>query len=356
MNERQNLIKLIKKEGYEWVPVDINMTPDLSKRFWAYVKKKGYKVPPNPFANAIGSMQCHPKPKGYFRKFYKEDLKADTKFDRYGVAMEAGSEACGHLRRYYHPLANATTLEEIESYPFPKLHDGTTLINKLDVLFKKMSGKFVMGSMQMTVWEQSWYVRSMEAIMMDMMCEPELADAVLDRVMKNAIISAKNFARAGVDGIYLGDDIGMQSTTIMSEEMFVTFIKPRLKAVIDGARSIKPDVIIFYHSCGYIEPFIPHLIDIGVDVLNPIQPECMDFEKIFKQYGDQLAFCGTIGTQTVMPFGTPDDVKKKVKENLDIVGAKGGLIVSPTHILEPEVPLENIVAYIEACKEYKVKR
>ena len=132
---------------------------------------------------------------------------------------------------------------------------------------------------------------------------------------------------------------------------YVEWIKPRLAKVIQRAKEIKPDIIVFYHSCGYVEPLIPHLIEAGIDVLNPVQPECMDFEEIFKKYGDKVAFHGTIGTQSTMPFGTPEDVKAAVKRNLDIAGPKGGLLVAPTHLLEPEVPLDNVVAYVEACRD-----
>ena len=98
--------------------------------------------------------------------------------------------------------------------------------------------------------------------------------------------------------------------------------------------------------------FIPDLIDCGIDVLNPIQSECMDFAKIYRTYGGKLSFHGTIGTQTTMPFGTPQEVKAQVWKNLNIAKKYGGLFVAPTHLLEPEVPWENIRAYAEACSAY----
>ena len=140
---------------------------------------------------------------------------------------------------------------------------------------------------------------------------------------------------------------------MMSETLYTTWIQPRLKKVIDTARAINPELIIFYHSCGFITPFIPHLIDAGIDVLNPIQPECMNFAEIHRQFGDKLSFYGTIGTQTTMPFGTPEDVRREVFQNLEIAGDKGGLICAPTHMLEPEVPWENIEAYVKACEDFK---
>ena len=106
---------------------------------------------------------------------------------------------------------------------------------------------------------------------------------------------------------------------------------------------------------GYVEPLrrdLPGLIEAGIDVLNPVQPECMDFREIHERYGDRLSFHGTVGTQSVMPFGTPEDVRRTVFENLDIAGPDGGLYVCPTHLLEPEVPVENVIAYIEACRDY----
>ncbi|MBQ2256804.1 MAG: hypothetical protein II330_08060, partial [Clostridia bacterium] len=127
----------------------------------------------------------------------------------------------------------------------------------------------------------------------------------------------------------------------------------RLKRVIDAARAINPNVVVFYHSCGFVTPMIPHLIDAGIDVLDPVQPECMNFADIHAEFGDRLSFHGTIGTQTTMPFGTPDDVRREVFKNLEIAGDKGGLFVAPTHLLEPEVPVENLVAYINACRDFK---
>ena len=136
--------------------------------------------------------------------------------------------------------------------------------------------------------------------------------------------------------------------------IFRTVIAPELiRRIIDEVKKVNPDILIFYHSCGLIEPLIPQLIEAGIDVLNPIQCECMDFEEIHKEYGSQVSFHGTIGTQTVMPHGTPEEVKQAVWENLDTAGEKGGLFVAPTHMVEPEVPLENILAYVEACRTYR---
>ena len=134
---------------------------------------------------------------------------------------------------------------------------------------------------------------------------------------------------------------------LMAFSSIVSMITPLLlKKIIDEVKKINPEVIVFYHSCGFVEPLIPHLIEAGIDVLNPIQSECMDFEEIYRKYGDKISFHGTIGTQTVMPHGTPKEVKETVWRNLDIAGDKGGLFVAPTHLLEPEVPFEVHVIFL----------
>ncbi len=148
----------------------------------------------------------------------------------------------------------------------------------------------------------------------------------------------------------------MQRTIMMSESLYRDWLQPRLKKVIDAARAVNPEILVLYHSCGHVTELIPYLIKAGIDVLDPVQPECMDFREIHDRFGETLSFHGTIGTQSVMPFGTPEEVRNKVFENLSIAGPKGGLFVCPTHMLEPEVPIETVVAYIQACRDYTGSR
>jgi uroporphyrinogen decarboxylase len=213
-------------------------------------------------------------------------------------------------------------------------------------------GQAVIGHMACTVWETSWYLRSMPALMMDMIEEDEKATWLLDTVTANACQRAEAYVRAGVDILAMGDDVGMQESIMMSQPMYQQWIKPRLAKVIDAARAVNPDVLVHYHTCGYVEPLIDDLIEAGIDILNPVQPECMDFAEIHAKYGDRLSFNGTLGTQTTMPFGTPAEVRETVFRNLEIAGETGGLLCCPTHLLEPEVPFENIEAYVAACKEF----
>ena len=129
-----------------------------------------------------------------------------------------------------------------------------------------------------------------------------------------------------------------------------------MQRAIAAAKSVNPDMLAFYHSDGDIRDIIPELIEIGVDVLNPVQPECMDPRAVKARYGDRLSFWGTIGTQTTLPFGTPDQVRQAVREMIDTVGVGGGLVLAPTHLVEPEVPWENLLAFVDEARRYGIYR
>lgn len=354
MTERENFFSLIKRTGYERVPVLYDFCPYLQETCGRKVKDLYREIgfTPCPMAYA-GGIPVKDSDTEKFRKYYGP-LKEGTTIDIYGVANEPGSAAAMHMTHMLHPLEKMETLEELEAYPFPEFvwdeEDIARQLARNNAL--KARDRVICGSMQCTIWETAWYMRGMEALMMDMMSEDEMAEFVLDKVTELAVQRAEYFVKTGAEVLYFGDDIGMQHTIMMSKELYRTWLKPRLKRVVDAARAINPDVIIFYHSCGFVEPFIEDLIEVGIDVLNPVQPECMDFAEIHAKYGDRISFHGTIGTQTTMPFGTPEEVRAEVFKNLDIAGKKGGLLVSPTHLLEPEVPWENIRAYIEACRDY----
>lgn len=350
---RENLLGLLRKQGYEWVPCEFFLCRSLEEQFHRDMGEDVdymdyFSMPWRRLPDLIPDDDDRSRFLPYHAE--KNHIQCEE-LDEWGVGHRATPTSM-HMTQMFCPLREAESVDVLEEYPLPTYsrEKNPNLREYADALHAR--GLASVGNMQCTVWETSWYIRGMEPLMMDMMCDEEMAEAILDRVTEMSIQRARLYAEAGVDILYLGDDVGMQQSLMMSEELYVTWLKPRLKRVIDAAKAINPNIIVFYHSCGYVEPLIPHLIEAGIDVLNPIQPECMDFGEIFEKYGDQVAFHGTVGTQSVMPFGTPEEVKAVVRKHLDIAGPKGGLFVAPTHLLEPEVPWENIRAYVEACSEY----
>jgi len=357
MTPRENMLSLYQRIGYEWAPVEFNLCPDMQVKMRAAVpvgmSLGEYFDYPEGFARVrVPGPKQIPRETPDWRGFFNEPLHPETSFSVYGVAHEGGHEGTHHLWRMHHPMAHFESIDQMRQYPWPDWDWVDIAHMKKAVDDAHARGLPAVAGMGCTVWETSWYIRDMTVIMMDMLEGDEKAAYVLDRVTSDSAKRAAAFARAGADIITTGDDIGMQETIMMSLGMYREWLKPRLARVIAAAKAEKPSILIQYHSCGYVEPFIPDLMETGIDILNPVQPECMDFGKLHAEYGDRLSFNGTLGTQTTMPFGTPTEVRDTVFRNLDIAGSKGGLVVCPTHLLEPEVPWANVEAYVKACRDY----
>ena len=351
MTNRENYKAIARRKGYEYMPAEFDMCPALQAKYDDYVKEHDIRFPKGPVY--VRQLSVDRASEERFLQYYgNHQFKPGTTIDWWGVAHEPGSKAAFHMTKMYHPMRDFDSVEQIESYPFPVFREEDLELQIQEVKQLHAQDQPTVGSVGCTVWETAWYMRGMENLMCDMMTEDPMAEILLDKVTDTSVRRAVSYAKAGVDCLFLGDDVGMQKTTMMSEGLYNEWIKPRLKKVIDAAKAVNPEILIFYHSCGYIKELIPYLIDAGVEVLNPVQPECMDFKELHDRFGDRISFHGTIGTQTTMPFGTPDEVRRKVFENLDIAGKQGGLYVGPTHVLEPEVPVENILAYIQACMDY----
>ena len=181
--------------------------------------------------------------------------------------------------------------------------------------------------------------------MMDFVMNPDLAERILQIPYQYYLTAAKKLVEMGVDMIWTGDDFGQQHQLMMSPQMWRRIFKPRYREFYAVLKRLNPDIIIAHHSDGYIEPIISDFIEIGLDVLQTVQPQSMDPAKLKNAYGDKLSFWGTMDVQHTFPYGTPVDVANEVRQRIDIVGQDGGLILAPAHGIQPDVPLENLRAF-----------
>jgi uroporphyrinogen decarboxylase len=251
-----------------------------------------------------------------------------------------------------HPMLKFTDAQQVRDYPWPDFLADYRWEGAAAAVAKIKSRDLVCAAfMEMTIFEVAWYLRGMEDFMMDLLAGEDMAFALLDILTEMRIGMARRYAEAGVDLLMLGDDVATQLDMMISPALWRDTLKPRLHRVIRAAKDVRPETLIFYHGDGNMETILPDLIEIGVEVLNPVQPECMDPVRMKEKFGDQLAFWGCIGTQTTMPFGTPAEVKRTVRHLIDTVGVGGGLFLAPTHTLEPDVPWANVEAFVEAVRE-----
>lgn len=244
-----------------------------------------------------------------------------------------------------HPLCDAAT---VDSYRAPDPHRDDLYADAQRLISRYGSDYYIVGVTVCTIFETAWALRGLEQLMLDLIEDPELADRILDIPYRYHLAAAQRLVKMGVDMIWTGDDIGTQHGMMISPPMWRRFLKPRMAQFVSSLKGLNPRVKVAYHSDGNIESVVPELIEIGVDVLNPVQPRSMDPARLKRRFGDRLCFWGTIDEQHTLPFGTPDDVRAEITSRLAEVGTRGGLILGPTHHVQLDTPLENFWAMVQA--------
>jgi uroporphyrinogen decarboxylase len=254
--------------------------------------------------------------------------------------------------RARNPLSRAASLRELEEFAFPEAApvEHTELAAQVaEIHARELAAGGSLPHLGGELFEPAWRLRGLENFLLDMLERPAWAHLLLDRLQALATPKAEALARAGVDVISLGDDVGMPRGMIFGPELWREYFRPRMAAIIAAARAIAPAVQVLYHSDGWYEPIIGDLAEIGVSAINPVQPEHMDAVAIRERYGTRPALWGTVGHQTTLAHATPDDVRAEVRLRLRELGT-AGLVIAPAYDVWPEVPWANLRAFFEATE------
>lgn len=236
----------------------------------------------------------------------------------------------------------------LEGYSFPNPRDPRRYAG-LHAFIQKNPDRFRLASFGFTLFERAWSLREMSALLMDMVEAPGFVDDLLNRILSFNMAVIEELLRHDIDGIMFGDDWGHQRGIIMGPRLWRRFIKPRMARMLGAVKGAGKAA--FIHSCGKAQELFPDLIEIGLDVFNPFQPEVMDPVEMKESFGKDLSFFGGMSIQKVLPYGTPREVKVEARRLLRKVGKGGGFIIAPSHELPGDVPLENILAFLEAVRE-----
>ncbi len=348
MTKRERFLAFANFERVDRVPRHASYTPDLYQRMTAYLGEDPYAY----FDNDGGGGAGLTPPADYVApdyRVYHEEWLDNPQFSIDGNGCGHLGHGFYHFTEYISPLRHATRVEEIARYPIASNAGWSDADMRQAAEDAHAAGNYAtifVGHM----YENAWQVRGYEEFLMDLLTQREWAELLLDRFCDNNLRTAEAAARAGYDCIMTGDDVANQSALMFTPALWREVMKPRWAKVIAAARAIKPDIHVWYHSDGNIESILDDLIEIGITILNPVQPECMDPVAVRQRCGTRLAFDGCVGTQTTFPFGTPADVRATVRALIDALnGRNGGLMLAPTHVLEPEVPAENIAAFFMEC-------
>lgn len=252
-----------------------------------------------------------------------------------------------------HPLAHAQTVEDIESYPFPDVNAPGRFRRAEETIAKYGKEYGIIGDLECSIFETSWYMVGLEKLFMDMAMEEPYVDALMDKIAHFHTEVGKRLVELGADIIWCGDDLGSQNGPMLSVDMFDRYFAPRIKKMFAEFKKINPNVKVAWHSCGSILPLIPRFIDLGLDILNPIQPMAngMEPQWLKDTYGDKLVFFGGVCVQDLLPKRTPAEIKAEIKRRNGILGKGGGYLLAPAHNIQADTPLENIFALFDGVRE-----
>jgi uroporphyrinogen decarboxylase len=258
------------------------------------------------------------------------------------------------------PLADATTLDEIERYPWPDMDDPTRVAHMAGEAARLAAdGEYAIMAAPWLLFplERAFAMQGMDRFLMNAALYPDFAEALLRRIAglcERLLGHVLDAVGDKIDIIKIGDDLGTQQSLLMSPGMYRTLLKPIHADLIASIRR-RTHARVFFHTDGDVFPLLDDLADIGVDILNPIQTsagQMADLATLKRRYGDALVFCGAIDTQRVLPKGTPDDVTAEVRRVIGELGPGGGYMVASVHTIMSDVPAANILAMVDAVETY----
>jgi uroporphyrinogen decarboxylase len=356
-DRRERVLRAIQHEETDFVPWNFHAIPmvyeKLRKHYGLedstevadfvgnHVVKIGSDFNYNPWADEIQDVRLTPSG-GVVHTNLDEVGALHT--DEFGCVWDRTS---GMPHPVAYPLAEDHRLFDTYAFPDPR-REGR--FDQARALADRWRGKaFIFGKLGMALFERAWSIRGMTELLMDMVIRPEFVEDLLDHILHewNLPIVDQQL-EIGVDGFYFADDWGSKTGMIFSPAMWRRFIKPRLHVLYQ--RCHDAGVYVGQHSDGRIQPIFPDLVEIGLDIFNPLEPSAMDPLEMKRRFGDQVTFYGGVDVERTLPFGTPEEVRAEVRERAATLGQGGGYILQTSHHILWDTPLENVIAYVEEVR------
>ncbi len=332
MTKRDAVLKALRHEDVRPVPYFLDMTDEIADRM------RGATGDPLFFEHS-GSYLAQQRNEAFI------DLEHGLFRDQFGVVWDKGAQE-GDFGVVHEYLLKEPTLA---GYAFPE-PDEALIREKCEALVAQRD-KFTMYIIGFSLFERAWTLRSMEELLCDMIDEPEFVDELMDKIVEYNLKVVDIVSQYPVDCVFFGDDWGMQKGLITGYPLWKRFIGPRIRREYDYVKS--KGMYVAQHSCGDCSEVFPDLVEAGLDIYNTFQPEVYDIESFKKTYGGKITFFGGISTQKLLPYATPEEVKRETARIAGILSADGGYIIAPTHAMPGDIPVENVLAFLEACQNQR---
>lgn len=336
LSHKERLLRAMRHEPVDCLPTQINYTGKMAARLAE--------------AYGITTAELPARLDNHLLRVdltYPARLSTDgvASFDWWGAGFDTREEG------YFVCVSPLQENPDLDAFAWPDPHAPGLLDDARRIMASDGGEHFVAPNFGWALFERAWSLRGMVEFFMDMAGNPGYAADLLDRIADIQAVLAQRFVDLGVDGGYFGDDYGGQVNMLMSPAMWRTLIKPRLDRMFAPFR--EAGLPILMHTDGRVEQILPDLVEIGLTVYNPVQPEVADFGWLRSTFGTRLAYYGGISTQSTMPFGTPEEVRTAVRKAVAELAPEGtGLLIAPSHRMMSDVPLANVEALLDAFAEF----
>jgi len=365
MNSKTRVLKAFRKlnGNPDRVPLQFDLCRQLTDAFGrklgiepdyalSYYEDLTYRISANEIRTKLGS-DVVVVGGTVARGYAPEPVQGDITKNEFGMHMKPTPL---YVEVVKCPLDNAESVSDIEQYQFPDAWAPGRFDKAKRDIDRFGKDYFIIGDVEISLFEMAWHLTGLEKYMMAMMCDEPWLELLNDRVEEWSTGLALQLVKAGADAIWLGEDLGSQTSTLISPDDWRVKFKPRHKRMIEKLRRENPGIIIIMHSDGAVAPLLDDFIEIGVDVYNPLQPNLpgSDPQELKDRYGDRMCFFGGIDQQELLPSGDIPRIKAEIKKRIGILGKDRGYLLAPAHILQADVSSDTILELIKSVREYGI--
>ncbi|MFH0963678.1 MAG: uroporphyrinogen decarboxylase family protein [Planctomycetota bacterium] len=346
MNEREIVIETLRHRRCDVIPHNIDFTSTMREKMCGALGLASAADVSEAVGNYfvqlnVGSVTGPSE--GVIPEIYPKRVGPETYRDDWGVVWrrEPGDDI-GVVERPAIPEPTLTGFTAPEPAPRGKW---------LEAFARGERERFRLVSLSSPIFQRAWFLRGFENFLVDLALHERFVHELVEMILEYTTKVVREAVSYDIDGLFFMDDWGQQEGLLISPEMWRRYFKGGMEKLFRMAK--ERGLSVFFHSCGNIEALIGELVEMGVDVLNPFQPEVMDVYRLKREYGGRLSFYGGIGTQNVLPHGRTEEVKADVREKIRLLGEGGGYILAPAHAVQADAPVENVLAMVEALREQR---
>jgi uroporphyrinogen decarboxylase len=362
MNSKERVRLALTRDGIpDRIPIQFDLCKSLidyySRQFginpgycWSYYEDLSYRISANEIRIRLGS-DCAVVGGSVAVGFEPVAADEGTSINEFGMRMKPTQL---YVEVVEPPLKNAASISDIEKYMFPDPNAAGRFDIARSEIQKYGNDYFIIGDCELSLFELAWQLTGLETHLMAMAMQEKWLEALYDKVEYWTTQIATNLAKIGVDAIWFGEDLGSQTSTLISPDMWRRIFKPRYIRMLERVKAVNPNIIFIMHSDGAVAPLLDDFIEMGIHVYNPVQPNVpgSDPKALKSKYGNEIAFFGGIDQQGLLPHGEADVIRKEIKYRCEVLGANGGYLLAPAHIIQADVKPETINIMVQAAKEF----